>query len=118
MFALAVSATPGMGSGIVGLFLESGWMGKVIVVILMGVSVVTWAMILMKYQYLRKAEQESKLFMARVPQDQGRSGASEVQRKKRSSAPWPRCSSKAIGRPNPSSSRCRTIRWPMRTARR
>ncbi|OGW38051.1 MAG: hypothetical protein A2X58_06125 [Nitrospirae bacterium GWC2_56_14] len=52
-----------MGSGIVGLFLESGWMGKAIAVILMGVSVVTWAMILMKYQYLRKAEQESKLFM-------------------------------------------------------
>jgi biopolymer transport protein TolQ len=64
MFALAVSTTPGMGSGIVGLFLESGWMGKVIAVTLMGVSVVTWAMILMKYQYLRKAEQESKLFMA------------------------------------------------------
>jgi biopolymer transport protein TolQ len=63
MFALAVSTTPGMGSGIVGLFLESGWMGKAIAVILMGVSVVTWAMILMKYQYLRKAEQESKLFM-------------------------------------------------------
>lgn len=63
MFALAVSTTPGMGSGILGLFLESGWMGKVIAVLLMGVSVVTWAMILMKYQYLRKAEQESKLFM-------------------------------------------------------
>jgi biopolymer transport protein TolQ len=63
MFALAVSTTPGMGSGIVGLFLESGWMGKVIAVTLMGVSVVTWAMILMKYQYLRKAEQESRLFM-------------------------------------------------------
>ncbi len=63
MFALAVSTTPGMGSGILGLFLESGWVGKVIVVILLGVSVVTWAMILMKYQYLRKAEQESKLFM-------------------------------------------------------
>jgi len=64
MFALAVSTVPGMGSGIFGLFLESGWVGKVIVVVLLGVSVVTWAIILMKYQYLRKAEQESKLFMA------------------------------------------------------
>lgn len=63
MFALAVSTTPGMGSGIFGLFLESGWVGKVIVMVLLGVLVVTWAMILMKYQYLRKAERESKLFM-------------------------------------------------------
>ena len=64
MFALAVSTVPGMGSGIFGLFLESGWVGKVIVVVLLGVSVVTWAIILMKYQYLRKAERESRLFMA------------------------------------------------------
>jgi len=63
MFALAVSTVPGMGSGIIGLFIESGWVGKVIVVLLMGVSIVTWAMIIMKYQYLRKAERESKLFM-------------------------------------------------------
>ncbi len=64
MFALSVSTVPGMGSGIVGLFLESGWVGKVIVVILMGVSIVTWAMILMKYQFLRRAEIESRAFMS------------------------------------------------------
>jgi len=64
MFVLSVSTVPGMGSGIIGLFMESGWVGKVIVVILLCVSVVTWAMILLKYQYLRKAEQESQRFMA------------------------------------------------------
>ena len=64
MFAVTVSKVPGMGSGIVGLFLESGWVGKVIVVILLGVSIVTWAMILLKYQFLRKAEQESHRFMS------------------------------------------------------
>jgi len=64
MFALAVSTAPASGSGILGLFLESGWVGKVIVIILLGVSVVTWAMILLKYQYLRRAERESQRFMA------------------------------------------------------
>jgi biopolymer transport protein TolQ len=53
-----------MGTGIVGLFLESGWVGKVIVVILLGVSIVTWAMILLKYQFLRRAEKESHSFLA------------------------------------------------------
>ena len=64
MFALAMSTAPASGSGIFGLFLESGWVGKVIVVILLGVSVVTWAMILLKYQYLRRAEKESQRFMS------------------------------------------------------
>ncbi len=62
MYALTV--TPGMGTGIVGLFLESGWVGKAIVIILLGVSVVTWAMILLKYQFLRRAEAESHSFLS------------------------------------------------------
>ncbi|OGW16882.1 MAG: hypothetical protein A2X56_07625 [Nitrospirae bacterium GWC2_57_13] len=53
-----------MGSGVVGLFLESGWVGKGIVLILMGFSVITWAMIILKYQYVRKAESESHAFLA------------------------------------------------------
>ncbi len=63
MFAAAVTASPGMGSGVVGLFLESGWVGKGIVIILLGFSIVSWAVILLKYQYLRRAEKESHGFM-------------------------------------------------------
>ena len=64
MFALAVTASPGLAPGIVGLFWESGWMGKVIMSILLCFSVVSWAMIILKYQYLRKAEKESRAFLA------------------------------------------------------
>ncbi|MDH4161728.1 MAG: MotA/TolQ/ExbB proton channel family protein [Nitrospirota bacterium] len=63
MFALAVAASPGMAPGIVGLFWEAGWMGKVIMGILLCFSIVSWAMILLKYQYLRRAERESKAFL-------------------------------------------------------
>ena len=63
MFALAVAATPGMAPGIVGLFMESGWMGKVVMAILLCFSIISWAMILLKYQYLRKAEKESLAFL-------------------------------------------------------
>jgi biopolymer transport protein TolQ len=61
MFALA--ATTGMAPGIVGLFLESGWMGKFIMAILLMFSIVSWAMILLKYQFLRRAEKESLSFL-------------------------------------------------------
>ncbi len=60
---LAISAVPGLGTGVIGLFGETGWVGKGIVVILMGFSVVSWAMILLKYQFLRKAEKESHAFL-------------------------------------------------------
>jgi biopolymer transport protein TolQ len=63
MYALALAATPGLAPGIVGLFMESGWMGKVIMMILLCFSVVSWAMILLKFQYLRKAEKESLAFL-------------------------------------------------------
>jgi biopolymer transport protein TolQ len=63
MFALAVAATPGMAPGIVGLFMESGWMGKVVMAILLCFSIISWAMILLKFQYLRKAEKESVAFL-------------------------------------------------------
>jgi biopolymer transport protein TolQ len=63
MYALALAATPGLAPGIVGLFIESGWMGKVIMMILLCFSVVSWAMILLKFQYLRKAEKESLAFL-------------------------------------------------------
>jgi biopolymer transport protein TolQ len=62
MFAFAV--TTGMAPGIVGLFLESGWMGKVIMGILLVFSIVSWATILLKYQFLRRAEKESQAFLA------------------------------------------------------
>ncbi len=62
MYALAV--TTGMAPGIVGLFIESGWMGKVVMAILLVFSVVSWAMILLKYQFLRRAEKESHAFLA------------------------------------------------------
>jgi biopolymer transport protein TolQ len=64
MFSLAVAASPGMAPGIVGLFWESGWMGKVVMAILLCFSIVSWAMILLKYQYLRRAEKESREFLA------------------------------------------------------
>jgi biopolymer transport protein TolQ len=60
---LAIAAMPGMGTGALGLFSETGLVGKGIVFILMGFSVVSWAMILLKYQYLRKAEKESHAFL-------------------------------------------------------
>jgi biopolymer transport protein TolQ len=64
MFALAMTATTGMAPGIVGLFLESGWMGKIIMAILLMFSIVSWATILLKYQFLRRAERESASFLA------------------------------------------------------
>ncbi|MEK6699145.1 MAG: hypothetical protein AABZ10_08910, partial [Nitrospirota bacterium] len=64
MYALAVTTTPGLAPGIVGLFIESGWMGKVIMGILLVFSIVSWAMILVKYQFLRRAERESRAFLA------------------------------------------------------
>jgi len=60
---LAISAVPGLGTGVIGLFGETGWVGKGIVFILMGFSVVSWAMILLKYQFLRRAEKESHAFL-------------------------------------------------------
>jgi biopolymer transport protein TolQ len=63
MFSLAIAATPGLAPGIVGLFMESGWMGKVIMTILLCFSIVSWATILLKFQYLRKAEKESLAFL-------------------------------------------------------
>jgi biopolymer transport protein TolQ len=60
---LAISAAPGLGVGVIGLFGETGWVGKGIVFILMGFSVVSWAMILLKYQFLRRAEKESHAFL-------------------------------------------------------
>jgi biopolymer transport protein TolQ len=60
---LAISAVHGVGTGVVGLFGEVSWFGKVIVFILMGFSVVSWAMILLKYQFLRRSEKESHAFL-------------------------------------------------------
>jgi biopolymer transport protein TolQ len=60
---LAVSAIPTVGTGVVGLFGEVTWFGKLIVFILMGFSVVSWAMILLKYQFLRRSEKESHVFL-------------------------------------------------------
>jgi biopolymer transport protein TolQ len=61
---LAITAVPGLGMGALGLFGETGWVGKGIVIILLGFSVVSWAMILLKYQFLRRAEKESHIFLA------------------------------------------------------
>jgi biopolymer transport protein TolQ len=60
---LAISAVPGMGSGVIGLFWEVGIFGKTIVFILMGFSIVSWAMILLKYKFLRRSEKESHAFL-------------------------------------------------------
>lgn len=60
----AITAVPGMGSGVIGLFSESGWVGKGIVFILLGFSVVSWAMIILKYQFFRRAEKESHSFLS------------------------------------------------------
>jgi biopolymer transport protein TolQ len=60
---LAIAAMPGLGMGVLGLFGETGWVGKGMVIILMGFSVVSWAVILLKYQFLRRAEKESHSFL-------------------------------------------------------
>jgi biopolymer transport protein TolQ len=59
----SISSIPGLGTGVLGLFAESGWVAKGIVFILMGFSIVSWAMILLKYQFLRRAEKESHAFV-------------------------------------------------------
>ena len=59
----AISAVPTTGSGVIGLFGEVGVFGKVIVFILLGFSIVSWAMILLKYQFLRRSEKESHAFL-------------------------------------------------------
>ena len=61
---LAIAVMPGSGMGVLGLFGETGWVGKGIVIILMGFSIVSWAMILLKYQFLRRSERESHAFLA------------------------------------------------------
>ena len=61
---LAISMMPSLGTGALGLFAETGWVGKGIVIILMGISIVSWAMILLKYQFLRRSERESHEFLA------------------------------------------------------
>ena len=60
---LAISAVPGVSTGMVGLFAEVGWFGKGMVFILMGFSIVSWAIILLKYQFLRRSENESHSFL-------------------------------------------------------
>ncbi len=59
----AVSVVPGMGVGVLGLFQETGWVARGIVIILMGFSIVSWAVILLKFQYLRRAEKQSHAFL-------------------------------------------------------
>jgi len=61
---LAVSLMPSMGTGVLGLFGEVGLAGKIIFFILLGFSIVSWAMILLKYQFLRRSEQQSHSFFA------------------------------------------------------
>lgn len=61
---LAISAVPGMGTGVFGLFAITDWVARGIVIILLGFSIVSWAMILLKYQFLRRAEKESHEFLA------------------------------------------------------
>ncbi len=61
---LAITAAPGLGAGVLGLFAETTWIARLIVIILLGFSVVSWAMILLKYQFLRRAEKESHAFLA------------------------------------------------------
>ncbi|MFA5073544.1 MAG: MotA/TolQ/ExbB proton channel family protein [Nitrospirota bacterium] len=61
---LSITAVPGLGTGALGLFSDIGWVGKGITITLMGFSIVSWAMILMKYQFLRKSEKESHDFLA------------------------------------------------------
>ena len=61
---LAISAVPSLGTGVFGLLGEVGWVGRGIVAILLGFSVVSWAMILLKYQFLRRAENESHAFLS------------------------------------------------------
>jgi biopolymer transport protein TolQ len=55
---------PSMGTGVLGLFGEVGLAGKIIFFILLGFSIVSWAMILLKYQFLRRSEQQSHAFLA------------------------------------------------------
>lgn len=61
---LAVSMVPSVGTGVLGLFGEVGWAGKIIFFILLIFSIVSWAMILLKYQFLRRSEQQSHEFLA------------------------------------------------------
>jgi biopolymer transport protein TolQ len=63
MFAIAAVPGAGTGAGIIGLFIETGWVARGIAMILMVFSIVSWAIILLKYQFLRKSEKESHAFL-------------------------------------------------------
>lgn len=67
----AISAVPGLDFGVLGLFAEVGWVGKGITFLLMGFSIVSWAMILLKYQFLRRSEKESHAFLAAFRKGKG-----------------------------------------------
>ena len=76
----AVAATTGMAPGIVGLFIESGWMGKVIMGILLVFSILSWAMILLKFQFLQTRGKGVVLLPLVLSEDQERRRAPEARR--------------------------------------
>jgi len=73
MYALAVAATPGLARGS-SLFLESGWMGKDVMPSFLCFSIVSWAMILLKFQVPAEAEKETIRVPAGLPEDEERPG--------------------------------------------
>ncbi|MCK5595720.1 MotA/TolQ/ExbB proton channel family protein [bacterium] len=52
-----------MGSNLILLFQHSGWIGRIIVLLLFTISVVSWTVIIIKFGAIRKAERASKQFL-------------------------------------------------------
>jgi biopolymer transport protein TolQ len=59
----AVSATTGFGSDIIKMVLHAGLVVKLILLILILFSIVSWAIILAKYRLFRRAKQETAYFL-------------------------------------------------------
>ncbi|HZN05048.1 MAG TPA: MotA/TolQ/ExbB proton channel family protein [Candidatus Polarisedimenticolia bacterium] len=66
---LAVAAAPGLHADPLRLIAESGWVAQGVLLALLIFSVLSWAVMLKRWRYLRRAETESKRLVADLQQD-------------------------------------------------
>ncbi|MFC1838260.1 protein TolQ [Thermodesulfobacteriota bacterium] len=59
----AVGAGAGFGNDIIQMFLNAGLVVKLVLFVLMGFSVASWAIIFLKFRYFRNAQQETVYFL-------------------------------------------------------
>ena len=59
----AIGAGAGFGDGIIQMFFEAGLVVKMVLFVLVGFSVTSWAIIFFKFRYFRNAQQETVYFL-------------------------------------------------------